>query len=67
MLEWYNKIKNYIERNEPRMVNLYIRKHEINVNECTTDTIRKWILNAKEVMKKAEKLKKNDIRRYFEC
>ena len=49
------------------MVNLYIRKHEINVNECTTDTIRKWILNAKEVMKKAEKLKKNDIRRYFEC
>ena len=49
------------------MVNIGMRKHQINTSECDADAIRRWILNAKEVMKKAEKLKKNEIRRNFEC
>ena len=66
ILEWYHKLKNYIERNESRMVNMFIRRHQIEVNNCNTETIKCWIYNAKEVMKKAEKIPKNDIRRYFE-
>ena len=49
------------------MVNTFIRKHPIKVDECSAETIKSWICNAKEVMKKSEKLEKNDIRRYFEC
>ena len=67
VVEWYNKLKSYIERSEPRMINMFIRINQIDVNSCNTETIRQWIYNAKEVMKKVEKLPKNDIRRYFEC
>ena len=48
------------------MVTMFITKHPIDVKECSTKTIKRWTHNAKEVMKNAEKLKKNDIRRYFE-
>ena len=40
---------------------------KIRINDCSTKTIKRWIYNAKEVIKKAEKLPRNDIRRYFEC
>ena len=46
---------------------MFIRSHQLKVNDCNTETIRRWIYNAKEVMKKVEKLPKNDIQRYFKC
>ena len=49
------------------MVNIFIRRNQIEVKDCDTETIKRWIYNVKEVMKKAEKIPKNDIRRYFEC
>ena len=49
------------------MVNIFIRKHPIKVDECSAETIKSWTHNAKEVMKKSEELEKNDIRRHFEC
>ena len=56
MLEWYNKIKDCIEKNEARMVNMRMRKHQINTSECNADAIMR-----------SKKLKKNNVRRYFEC
>ena len=49
------------------MVNIFIRKHPIKVDECSAETIKSWVHNAKEVMIKSEGLGKNDIRRCFEC
>ena len=49
------------------MVNMFVRRNQIEVNDCDTEVIKHWIYNNKEVMKKAEKIPKNDIRRYFEC
>ena len=67
IIEWYNKLKSYIERDEPLIVKLFVRKNPINVEDSNTETIKRWIYNVKEIMKKAEKLPRNDIRRYFEC
>ena len=55
IIEWYHKLKSCIERNEPRMVNIFIIRNQIEVNDCDTEVIKCWIYNAKEVMKKAEK------------
>ena len=51
---------------EPRMVNMLIRKHLIDKKEHSAEAAKIWTFNVKEVMKNAEKLKKNNIRRYFE-
>ena len=44
---------------------MYVKKHEINVQQCTTETIKKWINNVKEFERKIERTPQNNIRRYF--
>ena len=48
------------------MVSLFMWRYQMKMNESGAETIKRWILNTKEVTKKTEKLEKNDMRRYFE-
>ena len=44
---------------------MYVKKHEINVQQCKIETIKRWFNNVKEFERKIEKTPQNDIRRYF--
>ena len=52
---------------EPAQVKLFVRRNKIDVRRCKNETIRLWIYNVNEVIKKSKKLPLTDIRRYFEC
>ena len=66
MINWYNNLKRKVEQDEPPQVKLFVRRNHIDVQRSSTETIKTWIYNVKEIMKKVEKLPKGDIRRYFE-
>lgn len=52
--EWRNKLKSFIERKEPLIVKLFIRRNQIHVNNSNTKTIKRLICNSKEIMKKGK-------------
>ena len=45
---------------------MFVKKHEIKVQQSKTETIKRWIYNVKEFDRKIEKIPQNDIRRHFE-
>ena len=66
IVKWYNKEKERAEKSELTQVRMFASKSKINVENSAVDMIKRWITNVKDIEKKAEKLPKNDIRRYFE-
>ena len=59
-------MKRYVENGDLIQVKVFVRRNEINLQTACTDTIIQWIYNIKEMIKKASKFPRNDIRRYFE-
>ena len=43
----------------------YIRKFIINEERSNVETLKKWIMNLKQLEKRVEKVPRNDIRRYM--
>ena len=66
IISWHDKIKEKVENDEPPTVKLFAMRNKIDAERCSTETIRVWIYNVKEIIKKAEKLPRGDIRRFFE-
>ena len=64
-IQWYNNIKRYVESNEPRRVQLFAARTELQIDQSRTETILQWIYNVKTMIRKVEKIPQNDIRRYF--
>ena len=44
----------------------FAEKSVINVDRSSSEVIRRWIDNVKQMKKRVEELPKNDMRRYFE-
>ena len=59
-------MKRKAEENEPPQVQLFVRRSKINIERCSTETIKTWIYNVKNLIRKVEKLPKGDIRRFME-
>ena len=66
IMKWYEKIKLKAENSNQRQMRLCVKKNEIKVQQCRTETIKRWMHNVKEFEKKIDKIPQNDIRRYFE-
>ena len=66
LMKWYEKIKLKAENSNQRQMRLCVKKNEIKVQQCRTETIKRWTCNVKEFEKKIDKIPQNDIRRYFE-
>ena len=54
------------EENEPSQVKVFMRRSRIDIERCSTETIKMPIYNVKNLIKKVEKLPKGDIRRLME-
>ena len=63
---WYKNIVEMVQNCSDAELKRYVQKHQINVEHCTTESIRKWINNLKEFQRKFDVIPKNDIRRYFQ-
>jgi hypothetical protein len=46
-------------------IRLYVQKCRIDMERCSCDTLKRWIMNLKKIEKKVEKIPYNDIRRYM--
>jgi len=66
MKKWYANTIEMIKASNDGELQKYADKHQINIDQSNTETIRKWILNLKSFKRKLEKIPKNDIRRYFQ-
>ena len=55
ILKWHEKIKMKAENSNETQMRLYVKKHEIKVQQCKTETIKRWINNVKEFDRKIEK------------
>ena len=64
-MQWYQKIKESMRDSPYPQVKAFVQRNELNVERATSNTITRWIYNIKEMVKKADKRPKNDIRRYF--
>ena len=56
-----------MEQNKPMQVKLFILRNKIDASKCNTEAILQWIYNVKTMIRKVEKLPREDFRRYFEC
>ena len=65
MKEWYKKEKLRAENSDKNQVRLHMKIFKININQYKIDTIKRQIMNLKDIEKKIEKIPRNDIRRYF--
>ena len=65
-IEWYKNIKKQVKNKELPQVKLIVRRNELKIERCKTETILQWIYNVKEMIKKVAKLPSNDIRRFFD-
>ena len=63
--KWYDKEKRKGERSEYMQIRLYVQKCRIDMERCSCDTLKRWIMNLKKIEKKVEKIPYNDIRRYM--
>lgn len=66
LMKWYEKIKLKAENSNQRQMRLHVKKNEMKVQQCRTETIKRWMYNVKEFEKKIDKIAQNDVRRYFE-
>ena len=51
IVNWYNKFKRKVEEDEPPQVKIYVRQNSIDMQRSSTETIKMWIYNVKELMK----------------
>ena len=65
MIKWYENEKERGRSSDSRQIRIYVEKHKLDVERCSSDTIRRWIMNMKTIEKKVEKIPANDIRRYM--
>ena len=65
VIKWYEEVKQNIEENEPIAVKTFARRNAINVQRCNVDTIKQWIYNVKEIIKKVQRTPQGDIRRFI--
>ena len=63
--KWYQNEKERAENSEIQQVKEYAKKFAINIEQCSSETIKIWIKNLKIIEKKIQKAPKNDIRRYL--
>ena len=63
--KWYQNEKERAENSEIQQVKEYAKKFAINIEQCSSETIKIWIKNLKIIEKKIQKVPKNDIRRYL--
>ena len=47
-------------------VKMHARRTNADVERCTIDRIFRWMCNVKRLIRKVEKMPKNDMRQYFE-
>ena len=66
MVKWCKNLKIKVERDKPPQVKLFVQRNVINVQRSSIESMKTYMHNVKEVMRKVEKLPKRDIRRYFE-
>ena len=43
----------------------FAKRTEINVDRCLSESMSRWVHDAKEMIRKVEKLPKGSIRRFF--
>ena len=65
-LEWYKIIKKQVEEKEPLQVKMFVSRNRIDAERVGSKTLLQWIYNLKKIIKKVEKIPRNDIRRYFQ-
>ena len=65
VVKWYEKVKVKAESGVDEQLKKYVQKHQIEVEQYKTETVRRWINNVREFERKLEKIPKEDIRRYF--
>ena len=65
VVKWHANMMNKVENSVEEQLRKYVQKHNIEVDKCKTETIRRWINNVKEFERKMERTPKDDIRRYF--
>ena len=46
-------------------MNLHVQRCKIDTDRCSCETIKKWIVNLKEIERKVEKIPLDDIRRWM--
>ena len=63
--KWYEKEKQKAESSQYRQMNLYVQRCKIDTDRCSCETIKKWIVNLKEIERKVEKIPLDDIRRWM--
>jgi len=61
-IEWKRKLEKNIEENELVNVRRMIQQMNIDEQQCSANTILKWIYTAKKLIGKVKKLPANDIR-----
>ena len=44
---------------------VFVRKNELRINLIKTEIVQEWIMNLKEMKRKADRVPMNDIRRFF--
>ena len=54
-IKWYEKIKMKAETSNKTQMRLHVKKHETKVQQCKTETMKRWINNVKEFDRKIEK------------
>ena len=67
LMKWYEKIKVKAENSNQRQMRSHVIKNDIKVQQCRTETIKRWTCNVKEFEKKIDKIPQNGIRRYLKC
>ena len=55
IITWYQNILEMVEKGGDAQVRKYVQKHQIDVENCRTESIRKWINNVKEFQRKIAK------------
>ena len=63
--KWYENKMNKAKSSEIRQLRDYAQKFKLNEERSSTEMMKVWIKNLKELEKKIGEVSKNDIRRYI--
>ena len=66
-VQWYQKVKEVMINSQYPQVWAFVRRNELGLIKVKPYVLQQWIYNIKEMKKKADKIPKNDIRKYCEC
>lgn len=64
---WYEKIKIQVNEREPQQVKFFTQRIGIDTQNSRNEVVLQWTWNVKNMIRKVEKLPREDIKRYFEC